>query len=116
MALTVWCIYRQCTSFQQVRQLEDFKMATLDDLSATHQRGYVMGLERAKTGGDVLVVESSPTYMTSTSFADSARVRLHYTSGPQLKSPCFRMEGNRISINHIHYASPTSCQGLAALG
>lgn len=60
----------------QVACLDGFAPASIDDLCTIHARNYVLGLEQLIARKGAEIVDSSPTYVTPTSFQDALKVRM----------------------------------------
>jgi hypothetical protein len=59
----------------QAACLDGYAPASIDDLCTIHERSYVLGLERLVGRGQAELVDSSPTYITPSSFQDALKAR-----------------------------------------
>jgi hypothetical protein len=82
----------------QVSCLTGFSKATIDDLCTIHERNYVLGLEKIVQRGRDDIVDSAPTYITSTSFDDALRVRTVSALPPNQPDPYFSCIGSHGQI------------------
>lgn len=58
----------------QVAEVTGFRPATLDEVLAIHDPQYVSAVQRVSSSGGATVIEPSPTYVTSSTYADGLLV------------------------------------------
>lgn len=81
----------------QVLRLDTFSPASIEDMCKLHERSYVLGLEKlVRQGKEDMWVESSPTYITSSSFDDALRVSNLLHAELCLSTPPFARSGCRL--------------------
>ena len=96
----------------QVACLDSFAPASIDDLCTIHERNYVLGLEQLIARRGAEIVDSSPTYVTSSSFQDALKVTSMH--GSFLRDCCRTLNGCREALflrllqrcwSHMHSAA-----------